>query len=73
MERIAQLVQLSTSAERLVRKSFGVRERTQQRHLLSTPTIKYEGLFMLISVTSLLIFEALAYRFITFWSKTILM
>lgn len=26
MERIAQLVQLSTSAERLVRKSFGVRE-----------------------------------------------
>ena len=56
-----------------MKKTFVVRKKTQQRHLLLTLPIWYDGLFVLIRGTFPLICEALAYRIITFWSKDILM
>lgn len=52
---------------------FVVRKKTQQRLLLLTLPIWYDGLFVLIRGTSPLICEALLYRIITLWSKNILM
>lgn len=51
----------------------GVREGSQQRHLLSTPTVLDEGPFMLIKVTSPLVFGALVYRMVKVWYKNLLM
>ena len=56
-----------------MKKTFVVRKKTQQRHLLLTLPIWCDGLFVLIRGTLPLICEALAYRIITFWSKDILM
>lgn len=62
-----------TYAERFMKKTFVVRKKTQQRHLLLTLHIWYDGLLVLIRGTFPLICEALVYRIITFWSKDILM